>query len=161
MRKRRANYRQVKTHHSYTVEEAARLLDVHKNTVRAWVKTGLPVCDGNRPTLILGRELAAFLKARQTKNKRPCLPGEIYCVRCRATKQPALGMADYLPITAGQGNLMGICPDCEGFIFRRASLAKMGQIRGKFDIRFPEAQERVNDSDGFSVNRDLQGGAHT
>lgn len=161
MRKRRANYRLVKTHRSYRVDEAARLLDVHRNTVRAWVKAGLSVCDGNRPILILGRELAAFLKARQVKNKRPCKPGEFYCVRCREPKQPALDMAEYKPLTASQGNLMGICPDCEGFIFRRASLAKLGQIRGKLDIRFPEAQERVSDSDGLSVNRDLRGGAQT
>ena len=89
MRKRRPNYRLVKIHRSYTVEEVARLLGMHKNTVRAWVKAGLPTCDGKRPTLILGSDLAAYLQARRTKNKRPCKPGEIYCVRCRAPKGPA------------------------------------------------------------------------
>jgi hypothetical protein len=159
MRKRRANYRLVKTHLSYTVDEAARRLDVHKNTVRTWVKAGLPVCDGQRPTLILGRELAAFLKARYLKDKRPCKAGEFYCVRCRAPKQPALDMAEYKPLTASQGNLMGICPDCEGLIFRRTSLAKLEQSRGKLDIRMPEAQERVSNSDDPTVNSDLERGA--
>ncbi len=158
MRKRRPNYRLVKTHRSYTVEEIARLFGMHKNTVRAWVKAGLPTCDGKRPMLILGRELAEYLKARRTKNKRPCQPGEIYCVRCRAPKQPAGEMAEYQPITESQRNLMGFCPDCEGMIFRRASVAKLAQIGGKLDITFVEAKRRVNESNGPTVNSDFSQG---
>ncbi|MGA2083995.1 MAG: hypothetical protein ABSG60_00570 [Terracidiphilus sp.] len=60
-------------------------------------------------------------------------------MRCRAPKQPAGEMAEYQPITESQGNLMGFCPDCEGMIFRRASLARLDQIRGELDIRFTEA----------------------
>lgn len=136
MRKRRPNHRLVKIHRNYTVEEVARLFGTHRNTVRAWVKVGLPTCDGKRPALILGSELAAFLKRRREKNKRPCEPGEIYCVRCRAPKQPAGDMAEYQPQTATLGNLTGICPDCDGMIFRRASLAKLPQIQGKLNIMF-------------------------
>ena len=51
MAKRHPNYRLVKIHRSYTVEEAAGSLGVHKNTVREWVKVGLPTSDG-APTSI-------------------------------------------------------------------------------------------------------------
>ena len=88
MPRRRPNHRLVKLHRSYTVEEVATLLGVHRNTVREWIKRGLPTCDGKRPLLILGRELAAFLQARRAKNKRACLPGEIYCVRCHVPRTP-------------------------------------------------------------------------
>jgi hypothetical protein len=145
----------VKIHRNYTVEEVARLFSTHKNTVRAWVKAGLPTCDGKRPTLILGRELAAYLKARRTKNKRPCQPGEFYCLRCRAPKQPDGDMADYLPITERLGNLEGICPECGAMIYRRASLAKLAQIRGKLDITFREAMGRVSEREEPSLNSDL------
>ena len=63
MAKRHSNPRLVKIHRSYTVEEAANLLAVHKSTVREWIKRGLPTSDDRRPTIILGRELAAFLSA--------------------------------------------------------------------------------------------------
>ncbi|PSH02716.1 MAG: hypothetical protein CXZ00_16020 [Acidobacteria bacterium] len=73
-RKCHPNYRLVKNHRSYTVEEIAERFGKHKNTVRAWVKDGLPICDGKRPTLILGRDLAEFLKARRVSKKQPCRP---------------------------------------------------------------------------------------
>jgi hypothetical protein len=156
MRKRRPNHRLVKIHRSYTVEEVAHLFGTHKNTVRAWVKAALPTCDSKRPMLILGRDLAAYLQVRQTRNKRPCQPGEVYCVRCRAPKRPAGGMAEYQPITEKFGNLIAICPDCESMVYRRASLAKLAQVRGNMDFTFPQAQGQVSESSQPTVNRDLE-----
>jgi hypothetical protein len=158
MRKRRPNHRLVKIHRSYSVEEVARLFGTHKNTVRAWVKAGMPTCDSKRPTLILGRDLFDYLQARRRKNKRPCQPGEIYCVRCRAPKQPAGDMAEYQPITAGLGNLIGICPACDGMIYRRASRAKLAEIQGNLEITFSEAERRVSDIDSPTVNSDFNQG---
>ena len=63
MKTKRPNPRLVKIHRNYTVEEIACLFGIHKNTVRSWIKMGLPVTDNCRPQLILGSELAAFLGA--------------------------------------------------------------------------------------------------
>jgi excisionase family DNA binding protein len=155
MAKRHPNHRQVKIHRSYTVEEAASLFGIHKNTVRVWVKAGLPVIDDRRPMLILGRELAAFLQARRTRNKQTCQPGEIYCVRCRTPKFPAGDMADYVPITEKLGTLQAICPDCETMMNRHVSLARLEQVRGKLDITFPQALQQVSNSIQPTVNSDL------
>lgn len=139
MRKRHPNHRLVKIHRSYTVEEIANLFGIHKNTVRVWVKAGLAPSDDKRPMLILGHELARFLQARRVKNKRPCKPGEIYCVRCRAPKFPAADMVEYTPVTDKIGNLSAICPDCDSIMNRRVSLAKIDLVRGEMDITFPQA----------------------
>src|SRR5271157_3895485 len=156
MKKRHPNHRRVKIHRSYTVEEIVRLFGNHKNTVRGWLKAGLPANDDKRPTLILGRELIVFLKARRARNKRTCLPGEIYCVRCRAPKQPAGGMAEYRPITERFGNLTAICPDCNSIMNRCVSLAKLEQTRGQMDITFPQALLHITESNQPTVNSDLK-----
>jgi hypothetical protein len=48
---RRPDHRPVKVHRSYLIEEAAAVLNVHKNTVRAWIRTGLPLVDHKRGDL--------------------------------------------------------------------------------------------------------------
>ena len=155
MKSRHPNYRLVKIHRSYTVEEIARLFSIHKNTVRHWVKEGLAVIDDKRPMLILGSILMEFLKARRVKNKRTCKPGELYCVRCRAPKSPAGNMADYTPITEKFGKLVAICPDCNAIMNRNVSMARIGEFCGKMDISFPEALRHIVERDKPSVNSDL------
>jgi hypothetical protein len=140
MRRRRPNHKLVKIHRNYTVEETSRLLRIHKNTVRAWIEGGLPVCKDMRPHLILGRELAAFLQSRRAKKKRPCAPGEMYCFRCRVPRIPAGGIADFIPKTDVLGNLVGICSVCSTMMCRRASVAQLPAIRAKLDITIVEAR---------------------
>jgi hypothetical protein len=50
------------------------MFGVHRNTVREWVKRGLPTIDQKRPMLILGRDLIEFLQQRRLRNKRTCQP---------------------------------------------------------------------------------------
>jgi hypothetical protein len=156
MAKRNPNHRLVKIHRSYTVEEIAKLFGIHKNTVRHWVKEGLTTIDNKRPMLILGHDLSAFLQARRAKNKRPCKPGELYCVRCRTPKRPAGDMAEYSPITEKFGNLTAICPDCYAIMNRRVSLAKIGEFTEKLDISFPEALRHLIERAKPTVNSDLR-----
>ncbi len=156
MAKRRPNPRHIKIHRCYTVPELADLLAIHKNTVRAWIKVGLPTIDYKRPTLIRGCNAFSFLQARRSKNRKTCKPGELYCVRCRAPRLPAGDMVDYLPVTDKIGNLTGICPECESMIHRRISTARLDQVRGKMDIRFPQVSEHLNENSLPSVNSDLK-----
>lgn len=151
----RPNPRLAKIHRNYSVEEVAALYGIHRNTVRQWVKRGLPTSDDRRPMLILGRDLVSFLQARRAKNKRTCQPGEIYCMRCRAPQAPAGDMADYQPVTATLGNLIAICPQCNAMMNRRVSLAKLGQVCGELDITMPQGLPHIDESARPSVNSDL------
>ena len=155
MSKRHPNPRLAKIHRNYTVEEVAVVFGVHRNTVREWVKRGLPTNDGRRPMLILGADLVAFLRARRVKNKRTCQPGELYCFGCRAPKAAAGDMADYQPLTATLGNLIAMCADCETIMYRRVSLAKLAQVRGKLDITLPQALPHIDESAEPCVNSDF------
>jgi hypothetical protein len=159
MAKRHPNYRLVKIHRSYTVEEIASLLGTHKNTVRAWVKAGLPTSDRKRPMLILGVDLAAFLQARRTNHKQSCKPDEFYCVRCRSPKAHAGGMVDWLPVTETIGHLQAICPDCNCMMNRWANLAQIARVREQLAVTFTEAREQVSNRIQPAVNSDFKQGA--
>jgi len=153
---RNPNPRLAKLHRNYTVEEVASVCKVHKNTVRGWIKQGLPTNDDKRPLLILGRDLRVFLQAQRVKNKRPCRPGEIYCVRCREPKVPAGDMAEYKPTAGKLGNLIGICPNCETIMYRCINMTKLDQIRGQLDITLPQALRHIGESTQPSVNSDFR-----
>jgi hypothetical protein len=146
----------VKIHRSYTVEEIASLFEVHRNTVRQWIKDGLPTTDKLRPLLILGHELSAFVHARRAKNKRTCQPDEMYCMRCRAPRVAAGAMADYDPVTGTSGNLTAICSVCEAMMNRRVSLTQLSQIRGHLEVTTPHAQQRIGESAQPCVNSDFR-----
>ena len=151
-RKRLPNPRLVKIHRSYSVDEIARLFAIHKNTVRRWLKEGLPTTDTKRPYLILGEDLRAFIDKRRGRNKKPCKPGEIYCVRCRVPKAPAGGMAEYLPLTNTSGNLSAICPDCSAMMYRRVNLLKLQSIKANLDVTMAEAMVRIGETSHPTVN---------
>jgi excisionase family DNA binding protein len=153
---RRPNPRRLKIHRSYTVEEAARQLRVHRNTIRAYIKQGLPVVDERRPTLILGRDLQGFLEGRREQLRAVCGPRRIYCVKCRAPQAPAGFMADYIPLTSTSGNLRGICPECHKLVHRRVALAKIEAVRGQIDVSFPHLRERIGESPSPSLDSDLE-----
>ena len=111
------NYRLAKLHRNYNVDEASRLFSVHRNTVRQWIKRGLPVIAGY-PVLILGRDLRAFLQNRREQAKRRCKPGEIYCMRCRMPQTPAGEMVEYQAIAPNRGRCVALCSQCGSVMYR-------------------------------------------
>nr|WP_298931360.1 helix-turn-helix domain-containing protein [uncultured Erythrobacter sp.] len=120
---KRINPRLAKLHRSYSVSELADVLGVHKHTVRGWLKKGLLPIDGAKPTLILGSEFQAWWAKQRKAAKRPCAPGQMYCLRCRLPKAPALGMLEYAATNAATGNLKAMCETCGTMMHRRTQMA--------------------------------------
>lgn len=143
MAKRHPNHRLVKLHRNYTVEEVAMVLGAHKNTVRHWLKNGLDAIDQRRPVLILGMVLVAFLKHRRQSGKRPCKPGEIYCLRCREPRRPSDNLVHYRSLIADRGDLVGNCSACAAALYRRTSMANLAQAAGDLQVRMPQAGEHI------------------
>lgn len=115
----RASPQRVKKHFSYSVDELARLLGVHKNTIGNWEREGLAPLDGKRPKLFAGSEVRAFLEARRKARKKPCQPGTLYCLRCQQPRKPKTDVVEYMALRSGSGNLKGNCGVCGGSMRQR------------------------------------------
>lgn len=158
---RHPNYRRIKMHLTYTIEELARLFTLHKNTVRAWQKAGLTPIDDGRPILFKGSVVAAFLKRRRDGAKKPCGINEIFCLPCREPKMPAAAMADYLATTATSGNLRGICPECGRLIHRRMRFDQIAKLASGLDVTHTRALPRIREAPALPVKWDDGGHAQS
>jgi len=153
---RRANPNRVKLHRSYSVEELARCLDVHKNTVRHWLANGLEPIDDSRPVLFQGVTVRAFLSNRNTSRKQPCPLGTFYCFGCRVPRAPALGMVDFVPMRSGSGNLRALCECCETIMHRRIREADIGKIMPGCIVQFAQGLPRLSGQTAPSLNCDFK-----
>jgi hypothetical protein len=157
MPKRSPNPRLVKTHRNYTVGEIAALCKVHKNTVLAWRDAGLvPIDDRRKPLLFLGTTLSAFLTTRRARRRCPLRPGQFYCLACREAKEAALGMVEYVPLTATSGNARGLCPTCGKLVHRRIALDGFAANFGAIDVPVTDAAPRIEDAIDTSVSSDFE-----
>lgn len=149
------NPNKAKIHRSYTVEEVAELYGVHKNTVRAWIKSGLSVCDDRKPMLILGIDLRVFLQKKKAKHKQACQPWEMYCVRCRKPQTPLGGMADYVADNDIRGRLVALCPECEGGLNKYINFSAIEELGAKLDVALPRALNHLNKMNKPLLNSDF------
>lgn len=156
---RRVNPRLAKRHRSFTVFELADLLDVHRNTVRLWIREGLPVLDAAKPILIDGGDFQAWWGKRTKARKRPCQPGQMYCFKCREPKAPALGMVEYVPTNATTGNLKALCETCGTFMHRRTRLVDIAAKMPGLDAQITQAPSSIVARSHPSPNCDNPNGA--
>ncbi len=131
------------------------LYAVHKNTVRLWIKDGLPTIDQQRPMLIAGADLRRYWQSKRVSRKRKCQPFEMYCVRCRIPQRPAENMADYEPLNLDTGRLIGLCPDCGGIINKFVRLCRLDEIRHYLDITLTKPLKHISESGKPLVNSDF------
>lgn len=155
MPSRRVNPNRIKLHRSYSVEELARCLDVHKNTVRHWQANGLEPIDKARPILFQGEVIRAFLSKRKASRKRPCPAGTLYCFRCRTPRAPALGMVDFVAMRPGSGNLRALCECCETIMHRRVREPEIARIMPGCTVQFVEGQPSLSGQPAPSLNCDV------
>jgi hypothetical protein len=149
---RRINPRLIKIHRTYAIDEAARTLGVHKNTIANWLKNGLRSIDDQRPILIHGQVLRIFLIQRRRNAQMPCSVGELYCLKCRAPRRPLDALAVYSPLTDKRGNLKGRCPHCLRIMCRSVSAARLTEFSSVLTITHGQARPRINDRSVPSLN---------
>jgi excisionase family DNA binding protein len=148
---RRLNWRAIKTHRNYTVDEAAGALGVHKGTVRRWLKNGLPALTDQRPTLILGSELVTFLKARRAP-KQICRLDECFCFSCRTPRRPAFNAMEYMSLSDTGGNLRALCEVCTSVMHKRFSEKRLEDLHKLLEVTITQPSEHINERSQPSAN---------
>ncbi len=141
--KRTHNPNKCKIHRSYTVEEVALLLEVHKRTVRNWIIKGLTVCDDKRPLLILGTDLRLFLQQQRQENKRKCKPSELYCLKCREPRLPDQNTLEFIEETNTKGRVIAACSVCNSRMNKYFKLENITSIQSDIAVILPLQQKHI------------------
>ncbi len=154
-RRQRYPLNRIKTGCSHEVAEAAKLFGVHRNTIRRWLKEGLPTIDRRRPLLVHGAALKAFLAERQRSRRCKCQHGELYCCRCRAPRKPWGNTADVTFRTSKIANLTALCCDCGTLMHQTISRSELPKLALTIDLK-TLASERLNGCADAGVNGDFK-----
>lgn len=141
---RRPNPRRIRKHYSYTVEEAATALDVAKGSVRRWIKSGLSALTDQRPTLILGSDLIAFLQGRRAKRQK-CAIDEAYCFSCRRPRKPAFAEVEITSLKGGTARMWAICEVCGTDMHKPVSASRLSELEAHVTVAFSRDHERIGE----------------
>lgn len=133
------NAKKIKAARSYTIPEVAQALGCTTRTVRNWAGMGLRVLTENRPYLIVGDDLKTFLVDKTASRKFKLAPNELFCLSCKAPRQPLGMMADEIRQTATISRLVGLCVVCGGTCNRMISARALPDFARIFDIASKQA----------------------
>ena len=79
----------IKYWYAYDIDEICAMFkryNLHPQTVRKWIKGGLPTIDASKPSLIYGYELKKFLGKHNKANKTATQFDEMFCMKCQDSK---------------------------------------------------------------------------
>lgn len=128
-----AHLTSIKSLRCYTIPEAADVAGVSTRTIHTWSKQGLPILAGDRPTLIRGDDLIAFIKKQRARRKINLLPHQFLCLKCRAARSAAGGFATCRRKGA-RVTLQAICEKCDGVMNKPFAQARLSELRKKLEL---------------------------
>ncbi len=155
---RKANWRALRIHRSYTVNEAARTLCVGKPTVRRWIKAGLPIIDDQKPMMILGRDLLGYLKARK-KPKKSCNLDQCFCFKCCEPRMGAYQEAEIVSIVPSSANIRMLCERCATIMHKRMSWTQIEALTEILTVSASQALKHLIEAAQPCLNVHYEEGA--
>jgi len=136
----------IKSLHCYTIPEAAGVTGVSDRTIRAWIKQGLTAMTDERPTLVRGDALIAFIQAQRQVRKSHLSPDEFYCLKCRAARKPAGGLVD-CETDGTRAKLTALCETCDTIMHKPIAHERVVSLANVFDVTLRgKAPETPNDA---------------
>ncbi|MBL3677531.1 MAG: helix-turn-helix domain-containing protein [Alphaproteobacteria bacterium] len=155
----RYSTKRIRRAYTYTAYEVADLFGVSSETVFRWIRDeGLVRLPGSRKYFVHGSDLAAFLERRNRKNKSPCAPGQIYCLKCRAPRTPESGLLERQDLPNGATRVCGLCTTCGTLMSKTIGRAHWHAVHPLHPDHTPP-QRHIGERTGGRLNVVVEGGA--
>ena len=126
----------IKKSHAYDLEEIAELYGdktLHVQTVRTWIRAGLPLIDKKRPALVFGYDLWVHLGKMNKSNKCMTQDHEMFCMKCRDARPP-LGRGVKLESFKGFIRAKAICKSCKTIMNKSYKLQDYPKLKRLFTV---------------------------
>ncbi len=105
---------------------------LHPQTVRQWIKSGLPVMKG-RPVLIYGNDLKVFLGKMNTSNKCSSEFDQMFCMSCKDAKSFYKKQIK-VELVNGVIKAKALCRDCKTIMNKPYKFEDFPKIRKLFHV---------------------------
>lgn len=136
MGKRIYPLRRIKFWYCYDIEEICSLyksMRLHPQTVRGWIKKGLPTIDNRQPMLIYGEDLKTFLGKQNEASKCQTDFGEMFCMKCQEATKPK-GRRVQLEQVNGFVRAKAHCRECHTIMNKSYKMEAVPRLRKAFVV---------------------------
>ncbi|MBL0320176.1 MAG: hypothetical protein IPP74_12945 [Alphaproteobacteria bacterium] len=126
----------IKYWYSYDLDEICQLYSdhrLHKQTVRRWIKEGLPTIDKHTPGLVYGSQLKKFLGKQNQMNKCSTAYEQFYCFKCRDARNPYKKQVQ-LEFRNLSLQLKAVCRDCKSPMNKGYKLDDLQKLKSLFYV---------------------------
>ncbi|WP_425090933.1 helix-turn-helix domain-containing protein [Tropicimonas sp. S265A] len=122
----------IKSLYCYTISEAAGVTGVSERTVREWIKQGLKAMTDERPTLVRGDALIAFIQGQRQVRKSQLSPDQFYCLKCRGARKAAGRLVD-CETDGTRAKLTAMCEACDTIMHKPITHECIASLSEFFD----------------------------
>lgn len=126
--KRKSDLNRIRPSHVYSVKRLAETLERREETVRRWIKDGMPTIGFECPYMIDGQEAKHWLNQKWRQRKKPCALDQLYCLPCHSRKHPAQDSVAIIETPDGGLRLEAKCPACGASIYMARKMADKAEI---------------------------------
>lgn len=126
----------IKYWYCYDIDDICHLYqkyNLHPQTVRQWIKAGLPIIDSGKPALIYGSDLKEFLGKSNQSNKCKTDFEQIFCFKCKEGKSPYRKQVQ-LEHTKGFVKAKAHCQGCKSTMYKSYKLDDLSKLKSFFHV---------------------------
>jgi hypothetical protein len=133
------NYKLIESNRSYSTEKIKKLIGIHEQTIREWIKEGNLECVSKKPILIYGAVLKEFIKNKNESHKKTLNFNEFKCLKCKAISIPKDNQISIYHNKNGSIRATGICQNCNNEFSKLYKKNSINEFQNSFFIKPTES----------------------